>query len=85
FGLTHVPGNLTRAELVAAYAERTGADVSNMVFYYVFGLFKVGVIMQQIYARYKQGLTQDARFGALIHLIREIGLMIDRALDTGKV
>lgn len=85
FGLTHLPGNLTRAELVAAYAERTGADVSNMVFYYVFGLFKVGVIMQQIYARYQKGLTQDRRFGLLIHLIREIGQMIERAIETEQV
>ncbi|MER3484391.1 MAG: phosphotransferase family protein [Meiothermus sp.] len=85
FGLTHLPGNLTRAELVQAYAGKTGADVSNIVFYYVFGLFKVGVIMQQIYARYQKGLTQDTRFGALIQLIREIGQMIDKALDTGKL
>jgi len=85
FGLTHLPGNLTRAELVRAYAEKTGADVSNVVFYYVFGLFKVGVIMQQIYARYQRGLTQDARFAALIHLIREIGQMIDKAIDTRSV
>ncbi|HEU4741920.1 MAG TPA: phosphotransferase family protein [Meiothermus sp.] len=85
FGLTHLPGNLTRAGLVELYAEKTGRDVSGMVFYYVFGLFKVGVIMQQIYARYRRGLTQDSRFGGLIHLIREVGEMIDRALDTGKV
>ncbi|GIW35843.1 phosphotransferase family protein [Meiothermus sp.] len=85
FGLTHLPGNLTRAGLVELYAEKTGRDVSRIIFYYVFGLFKVGVIMQQIYARYVKGLTQDQRFGMLIHLIREIGLMIDRAIDTGKV
>ncbi|GIW37024.1 MAG: phosphotransferase family protein [Meiothermus sp.] len=85
FGLTHLPGNLTRAGLVELYAEKTGRDVSRIIFYYVFGLFKVGVIMQQIYARYVKGLTQDQRFGVLIHLIREIGLMIDRAIDTGKV
>ncbi|RDI94463.1 phosphotransferase family protein, partial [Meiothermus sp. QL-1] len=42
-------------------------------------------IMQQIYARYRRGLTQDSRFAGLIHLIREIGEMIDRALDTGQV
>jgi aminoglycoside phosphotransferase (APT) family kinase protein len=85
FGLTHLPGNLTRAGLVELYAEKTGRDVSGIIFYYIFGLFKVGVIMQQIYARYMKGMTQDQRFGMLIHLIREIGLMIDRALDTGKV
>lgn len=85
FGLTHLPGNLSRAELVEAYAARTGRDLSNMVFYYVFGLFKVGVIMQQIYARYQKGLTQDRRFAVLIHLIHEIGQKIQKAIDTGKV
>ncbi len=85
FGLTHLPGNLRRAELVEAYAARTGRDVSNMLFYYVFGLFKVGVIMQQIYARFQKGLTQDERFGMLIHLIREVGQKIEKALDTGKI
>lgn len=85
FGLTYLPGNLTRAELVTAYAEKTGADVSNLAFYYVFGLFKVGVIMQQIYARFQKGMTRDVRFGALIGLIREIGLLTDKAIVTGKV
>ena len=85
FGLTHLPGNLTRAGLVQLYAEKTGRDVSGIVFYYVFGLFKVGVIMQQIYARYVKGLTQDQRFGMLIHLIREIGQMIERAIQTERV
>lgn len=85
FGLTHLPGNFSRVELVEVYAAQTGRDVSNMVFYYVFGLFKVGVIMQQIYARYQKGLTQDGRFAMLIHLIREIGQKIDRAIETGRV
>jgi aminoglycoside phosphotransferase (APT) family kinase protein len=85
FGLTHLPGNLRRAELVEAYAARSGRSVDNIVFYYVFGLFKVGVIMQQIYARYQKGLTQDGRFAMLIHLIREIGQKIDRAIETGRI
>lgn len=85
FGLTHLPGNPTRAELVQLYAEKTGRDVSGIAFYYVYGLFKVGVIMQQIYARYRQGLTQDERFGRLIHLIREVGQMIERAIERGRV
>ncbi len=85
FGLTHLVGNLTRKELVQAYSERTGRDVSSMVFYYIFGLFKVGVILQQIYARYQKGLTQDARFAGLIDLIGEIGQMIEKALETGDI
>lgn len=85
FGLTHLEGNLSRAELVDVYAKQTGFDLSEIVFYYVFGLFKVGVIMQQIYARFKAGKTQDPRFGALIGLIVEIGTMIEQTVDRREV
>ena len=66
WGPTMLPGSLTRAQLVQRYAEKTGRDVSNVVFYYVFALFKTAVIVQQIYYRYHHGLTKDARFAALL-------------------
>jgi aminoglycoside phosphotransferase (APT) family kinase protein len=62
---TTVPGTLTRAELADRYAVATGREAQNMVFYLTFARFKVGVIVQQIYYRYAQGLTQDARFATL--------------------
>ncbi len=62
---TTLPGTLTRAQLVERYATATGRDPVNMVFYLTFARFKVAVIIQQIYFRYAQGLTQDARFAAL--------------------
>jgi aminoglycoside phosphotransferase (APT) family kinase protein len=73
FGLTTLPGNLTRAELVARYAAQSGRDVSNVVYYYVYGLFKIAVIVQQIYARYRRGFTQDARFAGLIAVVQALG------------
>jgi aminoglycoside phosphotransferase (APT) family kinase protein len=85
FGLTSLPGNLTRRELVDLYAAKTGHDVSSVVFYFVFGMFKVGVIMQQIYERYKKGLTRDPRFGGLIELVRETGTKIERATQAGEI
>jgi len=39
--------------------------VSDAPFYLTFGLFKVAVIAQQIFARFEQGLTNDARFSRL--------------------
>ena len=65
WGPTAIPGSLTRAELVERYHAKTGRDVGNLVFYYVFALFKVAVIIQQIYYRYHHGLTKDARFAPL--------------------
>ena len=40
FGPTTLPGMMTRAELTDRYAAKTGRDLSDIVFYYVFGLFK---------------------------------------------
>src|SRR5207249_8257135 len=55
------PGFMTRAEAARRYAERSGRDVSRLPWYYVFGMFKIAVIVQQIYFRYHRGQTQDAR------------------------
>jgi aminoglycoside phosphotransferase (APT) family kinase protein len=65
WGPTIAPGMLSRAELAARYAEKTGRDLSRIVFYYVFAMFKVAVIIQQIYYRYFHGLTKDERFASL--------------------
>jgi len=60
--ITAEPGWLTRIELVRRYAEKTACDVSSLGYYEVFGLFKLGVILQQIYFRYYRGQTRDERF-----------------------
>jgi len=75
FGVTHLPGNLDREGVVARYAEKTGRDVSGIRFHHAYGLFKVGVIAQQIYARYVAGKTKDPRFAGLIHVVRAAGRM----------
>ncbi len=56
------PGFLTRAEAVERYGKRRGVDVSRVPYYYVFGLFKMAVVLQQIYYRYHVGQTRDERF-----------------------
>src|SRR4029077_18653571 len=68
FGLTTRPGNLNREQLLECYIAKCGRRGGDPVFYYAYALFKIAVIVQQIYARYKQGLTQDARFAGLINL-----------------
>ncbi len=85
FNLTWWPGNLTRQEVVQRYAERSGRDVSEIVFYYVFGCFKIGVIVQQIYARYQQGHTQDPRFAGLIHVVQACADNAQRAITLNKI
>ena len=65
WGPTTYPGSLTRAQLVQRYAQKTGRDVSEIAFYLVFARFKIAVIVQQIYYRYHQVLTDDERFATM--------------------
>ena len=85
FSLTWLPGNLNRAGFVDFYEEKTGFDLSDKVYYYVFGAFKIGVIIQQIYARYKKGLTQDPRFANLIFAVKACGANAVKALEKDKI
>jgi aminoglycoside phosphotransferase (APT) family kinase protein len=85
FGLTTLPGNLTRQQIAERYAHKSGREITNIVFYYAFGLFKIGVIVQQIYFRYKKGLTQDERFAPLIHVLRACAQTADKAIQANKI
>jgi len=85
WGPTTVPGSLTRQQLVDRYAERTGRDTSNIVYYFVFALFKTAVIAQQIYYRYHQGLTKDARFAFFIEATKILVRAADAAKDRGTL
>jgi aminoglycoside phosphotransferase (APT) family kinase protein len=85
FNLTWMPGNFTRQEVVRHYQLKTGWPVDNIVFYFVFGAFKVGVICQQIYYRYKQGFTKDPRFASLIYVIKACGENARRAIERNKI
>jgi aminoglycoside phosphotransferase (APT) family kinase protein len=85
FGPTALPGNLTRCEVADRYAQRTGRDLGNVLFYYVFGLFKIGVIVQQIYYRYCQGLTRDPRFAGLVHVLGACAMQAEEAIRTRAV
>jgi aminoglycoside phosphotransferase (APT) family kinase protein len=85
FGPTAVPGSLTRRELAACYEERTGLAVPNPLFYYCFGLFKIAVIVQQIYARYVRGNTRDERFARLGGLVTVLARQAERSLQKGTL
>jgi aminoglycoside phosphotransferase (APT) family kinase protein len=69
-GVTALPGNLTRRELWERYLASTGRAATDPAFYYAFGLFKIAVIAQQIFFRYRKGLTTDERFARLGDAVR---------------
>ncbi len=85
YGPTVLPGSLSRRGLVERYAERSGRGVEDALFYYVFALFKIAVIGQQIYKRWFDGHTKDPRFGSLIQWVRVLGRQAARALDRGRI
>ena len=62
--VTSRPGWFTRDEVIERYAARTGRDVRNIGYYEVFALFKIAVVIQQIYYRFVVGQTDDPRFAA---------------------
>lgn len=85
FGPTNLPGCMTRKELVERYGEKSGLDVSKMLFYFAFSLFKTAGVAQQIYWRYKQGLTKDERFGAFIFGVRVLSAAAVQAVARGTI
>ncbi|AIF47080.1 phosphotransferase family protein [Dyella japonica] len=80
---THEAGMLTRREVVATYGERTGMDVSRWPFYEIFGLFRLMVIIQQIYRRYALGQTTNPQFAGFGDAATYMGMRC-RRLIAGK-
>jgi hypothetical protein len=85
FNLSYVPGNFTRRELVDYYASRTGRDLSDFGFYYVFGLCKVATIAQQIYQRFSLGYSKDPRFSVLNQVVEAAGRKATACIQTGQL
>ncbi len=56
------PGMLTRREVIAHYAAASGREIDDFTFYYVYGVFRLAVIAQQIYYRYFHGQTSNEAF-----------------------
>lgn len=84
-GPTHHPGMWSRERLAETYAERSGRSVDGIAFHYTFGLFKVAVIVQQIYARYRRGLTGDPRFAGLDRMVVVLARQAARAAELGTL
>jgi aminoglycoside phosphotransferase (APT) family kinase protein len=69
---SHLPGMPTRDEFVQRYLELSGRNCNDFTFYEVFGLFRLAVIIQQIWARFRLGQTTNpafAGFGAAVNTL----------------
>ncbi len=70
--VTTLPGFISRESFMEIYAHKSGRDLSSMHFYMIFAYFKLAVIIQQIYVRWKRGQTQDERFAIFGSRIRNL-------------
>ncbi|MDZ5472643.1 phosphotransferase family protein [Bacillus sp. 31A1R] len=70
--ITVQEGFLSRKEFIELYGKKSGRDVSNMDFYLAFAYFKLAVICQQIYYRYKKGQTEDKRFSKFHYFVNSL-------------
>ncbi|HUH73175.1 MAG TPA: phosphotransferase family protein [Chitinophagales bacterium] len=59
---TNLPGMLTRKEVVEYYCQKTGIEIENWAFYEVYGMYRLAVIVQQIYYRFHHGQTKNPQF-----------------------
>jgi aminoglycoside phosphotransferase (APT) family kinase protein len=82
---TSKPGNPGRMELVDMYGEKSGRKMNNLVFYYVYGLFKIAVIVQQIYYRFDKGLTKDEKFKNLNKMTRLLCTIAWQSVQKNKI
>jgi aminoglycoside phosphotransferase (APT) family kinase protein len=83
--VTERPGFFTRKELIDHYAAKSGRDLSDMHWYVVFGYFKLAGILQQIFARYKEGQTKDERFATFGDRVKTLIVHAENLSRTGEV
>ena len=80
--VTSQPGWYTRDQFLQRYAERTGRDLTHIRYHEVLGIFKLAVILQQIYYRFQRGQTRDERFRTFDGRVRELVRLAASLTDT---
>ena len=83
--VTVTPGFMTRKEFIDRYESESGRDLSDMHWYVVFGYFKLAAILQQIYARWKNGQTEDERFADFGDRVRTLIVHAENLSRTDAV
>jgi aminoglycoside phosphotransferase (APT) family kinase protein len=80
--VTSEPGFPRRAEVASLYAKLSGRDLGGLDWYVAFAYFKVAVICQQIFYRWKVGQTRDERFAGHEAVARNLVL---KAAEVARV
>ncbi len=81
--VTSQEGWYTRDQFLERYAQLTGRDLTHIRYHEVLGIFKLAVILQQIYYRFHRGQTQDERFRTFDQRVRGL-IRLAASLTLGE-
>ena len=73
-------GFLSRDQVIARYADRSGRDVSQLDFYEMLAAYKLAIILAGIEARYRMGKTVGEGFDHIGNMVESIA---NAALESG--
>jgi aminoglycoside phosphotransferase (APT) family kinase protein len=84
---TTAPGMWTRREVVDWYCRRRGVsvDARRWQFYEAFGLFRLAVIIQQIWYRYVHGQTHNPAYAGFGDAVRYLEQRTRRVVNAAEV
>jgi aminoglycoside phosphotransferase (APT) family kinase protein len=82
--VTTLPGFIKRKDFIQRYAVKTGKDIPSLTFYMAFTYFKLAVVLQQIYYRWKVGQTKDERFETFIKKVKNLMYYAYEVSETGN-
>lgn len=77
-GATALEGFLSREEMAGRYAEARGLSLDDLTWYLVFADLKIGIILEGINARYRQGQTVGDGFDDVGDMA---GVLLERARE----
>jgi len=77
------PGMMTRKEAVAYYAAKSGRTIEDITFYYVYGVFRLAAIAQQIYYRYFHKETTNPAYAVFGPGARGLGSYARQLIRDG--
>ena len=78
---THLPGMMTRDEVVSYYCAAMGYEGVDFTVYRIYGLFRLAVIAQQIYYRFHHGQTDNPVFGSFYVMVQYLNEYCEELLD----
>lgn len=81
---THLPGMLTRKEVIEYYCSKMNYRAEDFTFYEVYGIFRLAVIMQQIYYRYHHKQTSNPAFKNFWLLVNYMNWRCKRSIAAAK-